>query len=76
MKMFSVPNVVMKGGSFTLVTSTPLSRPAAVPTAKPRIRASQPGTPLSVAAFAMNIELKTMMAPIDRSMPAVRMMRV
>ena len=38
--------------------------------------ASQPGMPESKAVFAMTMEAKTMMAPQDRSMPAVRMMRV
>ena len=38
--------------------------------------ASQPGIPESNAVLAITIEAKTMMAPQERSMPAVRMIRV
>ena len=66
----------MNGGSRTLVTSRPLTAPARPPTTRPRMIASQPGTPWSKAVFAMTIEENTMIAPQDRSMPAVRMIRV
>ena len=75
-KMFSVPSVTMNGGSLTRVTSRPLSIPHASPTVKPRSNASKPGTPASAESFAMTIDESTMMAPTDRSIPAVRMMIV
>ena len=75
-KMFSVPRVTMNGGSRSRVTSRPLSPPASVPTSSPRTRASGPGTPKLAALPAITIEVKTMIAPTDRSMPAVRMISV
>ena len=48
-KMFSVPSVTMNGGSLSRVTSSPLSRPQAVPTTNPSSRASRPGSPWSAA---------------------------
>jgi hypothetical protein len=73
---FSVPSVTMNGGSRRRVTSRPLMRPHAVPTPKPISSASSPGTPESAESLAMTIDDSTMMAPTDRSMPAVRMMIV
>ena len=66
----------MNGGSLTLVTSSPFTAPAPAPTAMPSRSASGPGTPESKAVLAITIEEKTMIAPQDRSMPAVRMIRV
>ena len=74
--MLNVPKVTMNGGSRTLVTSRPFAVPARPPTTRPRMIASQPGMPESKAVFAMTMEANTMIAPQDRSMPAVRMMRV
>ena len=75
-KMFSVPSVTMNGGSRSRVTSAPLSRPQAVPTPKPSSSASRPGSPWSAASLAITIEDRTMIAPTERSMPAVRMTSV
>ena len=74
--MFSVPSVTMNGGSRTLVTSSPLAAPASAPTPRPSRIASGPGTPESKAVLAITIDENTMMAPQDRSMPAVRMISV
>ena len=76
MKMLSVPSVTMNGGSRSRVTSAPLSRPHAVPTPKPMSSASRPGTPWSADSLAITIDESTMIAPTDRSMPAVRMISV
>ena len=75
-KMFSVPSVTMNGGSRSRVTSMPLSRPQAVPTTKPISSASRPGTPASADSLAITIDDSTMIAPTERSMPAVRMTSV
>ena len=45
--MLSVPRVTMNGGSFTRVTSTPLSVPARAATTIPIASAATPGTPWS-----------------------------
>jgi hypothetical protein len=42
----------------------------------PRIRASTPGTPLLAARFAMNSMDRMQIAPTERSIPAVRMIKV
>ncbi len=42
----------------------------------PMSRASGAGTPLSAASLAMTIIARMTIAPTERSMPAVRMMRV
>ena len=75
-KMYSVPSVTMNGGSFRRVISAPLSRPQAVPTPKPSSSASGPGRPGSVPSLAITIDDRTMIAPTERSMPAVRMTSV
>ncbi len=66
----------MNGGSRSRVTSMPLNRPAAMPTRRPRSRASGAGTPFWEAVWAISIDESTITAPTDRSMPAVRMMSV
>ena len=58
------------------MTSAPLSRPQAVPTPKPMSSASSPGTPWSADSLAITIDDRTMMAPTERSMPAVRITSV
>ena len=50
--------------------------PAATASAIPMRIASQPATPFSAARVAMTIIARIVMAPTDRSMPAVRMTRV
>ena len=71
--MLSVPRVTMNGGSFTRVTSTPLSVPARAATTMPIASAATPGTPWSDDTLAITIADRMAMAPTDRSMPAVRM---
>lgn len=66
----------MNGGRLSLVTSSPLSRPASVASATPMSSASGPGIAPSMASVAMTIIDSTQIAPTDRSMPAVRMMSV
>jgi hypothetical protein len=66
----------MNGGSLKRVTSRPLTSPQAVPTPNPMSRARKPGTPWSADSFAMTIDESTMIAPTERSMPAVRMISV
>ena len=73
---FNVPSVTMNGGSFRRVTSAPLRSPQVVPTPNPISSASSPGTPWSADSLAITIDDNTMMAPTDRSMPAVRMISV
>ena len=53
-----------------------MSKPQAVPTTKPISSASRPGTPASADSLAITIEDSTMIAPTERSMPAVRMTSV
>ena len=50
--------------------------PQAVPTPNPSSSASSPGTPASAESLAITIEERTMIAPTERSMPAVRMTSV
>ena len=44
-KMLHVPSVTMKGGSFSRVTISPLTKPHAVPTSSPSGNATATGTP-------------------------------
>ena len=74
--MLSVPRVTMKGGSLIRVTSRPFSAPASTATARPMISATGPGIPLSATSFAITRDDSTMTAPMDRSIPAVRITRV
>ncbi len=76
MKIDSVPSVTMKGGSFSRVTSRPLTAPAAVPTTIPIRIATGPGIPLSALSLALSSIARMEIAPTDRSMPAVRMISV
>ena len=66
----------MNGGRLIRVTSRPLSAPAPVASRTPMARARMPGMPSSWARVAMTIIDSTMIAPTERSMPAVRMTRV
>ncbi len=75
-KIDSVARVTMNGGRLTRVTSQPLNAPIAVPRMRPMMRAGKPGTPSFVAMLAIRIDENTVMAPAERSMPAVRMTRV
>src|SRR5882724_1037158 len=70
-KIDQVPSVTMKGGSLSRVTSTPLTAPQPPPAAMPISSASGTGRPAVTASLPMITEHSTMMAPTDRSMPAV-----
>ena len=75
-KTESVPRVTMNGGSLSRVTRSPLAAPATRPTSSEISTASGPGTPCSALILAPTSMAKIAMAPQERSMPAVRMMRV
>ncbi len=75
-KMLSVPNVTMKGGSFSRVTRIPLRKPVAIPTTRPSSRLSTAGTWLVDAVWAMTRPASVAAAPTERSMPPVRMISV
>ena len=75
-KIDNVARVTMNGGSLIRVTSKPLIAPIAVPRIRPMMIARTPGTPSFAAMFAMRMDVNTVMAPAERSMPAVRMTRV
>ncbi len=74
--MLQVPSVTMNGGSLILVTRKPLTKPQAVPTASPIGNAISTGTPSSTASRPMMTDDSTMIAPTERSTPAVRMTSV
>src|SRR3990167_5843926 len=74
--MFSVPSVTMKGGSLALVTSRPLTRPNSAVAAMPRAMATGAERPKSAAILVMTMLPSAMIIPHERSMPAVRMIRV
>ena len=75
--MLNVPSVTMNGGSLSRVTSRPLMAPIAVPTAEAEQQREQPRQPGSWPSLAITIdEERTVIAPTDRSMPAVRMTSV
>ncbi len=75
-KTFQVPSVTMKGGSRNRVTMTPLTTPHAAPAARPDRRASAGGQPESTPSRPITTDDSTMIAPTDRSIPAVRMISV
>ena len=74
--MLQVPSVTMNGGRRRRVTRTPLIRPQARPVSRPSRKAIGTGTPATTASLPITTEDRTMIAPTDRSMPAVRMIRV
>ena len=71
-----VPSVTMKEGSLARVMSRPLSKPNRQVTAMPASMARAGCTPLSTASLVTTMEPRAMTMPQDRSIPAVRMMRV
>src|SRR6185369_16831265 len=71
----SVPSVATNGGMPSTVTKAPLSRPKAKPTAS--AAASATGSPPVLTATSASTTLHSVStAPMDRSSPSVRMMRV
>src|SRR3954464_3850292 len=74
--MFSVPRVTMNAGSRAIVTRVPFSAPNAAHTPMPMRIASGHGTPPLTASRVITIVPNAITAPLDRSMPAVRMTTV
>ena len=76
-KTLSVPSVTMNGGSPIRVTSTPLSSAGGDPDGDPDQQREEPGhARCPRASLAITIIARIVTAPTDRSMPAVRMIRV
>jgi hypothetical protein len=74
--MFRVPSVTMKGGSRSEVTSAPLANPKAIVTRRPSRTASSGWSPDSTASLVMTMLPRAITAPLERSIPAVRMISV
>src|SRR3569833_3083085 len=74
--MFSVPRVTMNAGSRAIVTRPPLIAPNAAHTATPMRIASGAGTSPPTARRVITIVPNAITAPLDRSMPAVRITTV
>ena len=66
----------MNGGRRRRVTRTPLTAPNPPAATSPRMMASGTGRPCVTASLAIRMVVKTMTAPLDRSMPPVRMTSV
>ncbi len=75
-KIFHVPNVTIKGGNLMRVTRNPFSIPARMPPTNPIRMASGAGTPSVIASCPIMTDIKTMIAPTERSIPAVRITRL
>ena len=60
----------MNGGSFNLVTKSPLIRPVAAPTSRPITILSQMGTP-AIAAITETVPERAITDPMDKSIPPV-----
>ena len=71
--MLSMPSEAMNGGRRMRVTRRPMIAPVAMLAQKPTRIASTPGTWLVAANWAMTICARIIAAPIERSIPAVRM---
>src|SRR6266498_1999751 len=74
--MFSVPRVTMNGGRLMVVTRPPFSRPKPAQTSRPSRIATNGFSPVSMASLVITMLPSAMTAPLDRSMPAVRITRV
>ena len=70
----NVPSVTMNGGNRRVVTSPPLIAPNATHTRS--VDPSATTGPLAPALCAITMVPKTATAPIERSMPEVRMISV
>ncbi len=70
-----MPSVAMNGGSFSLVMSRPLAAPQAAPVSRPMNMLIQIGTP-AIAAMTATVPVSAMTDPMERSMPAVMMVKV
>ena len=74
--MFSVPRVTLKGGSLMPVTRPPFMAPKAAQTSRPSRMARKGFTPAATASLVMTILPRAITAPLERSMPAVRITSV
>ncbi len=74
--MFIVPSVTINAGNLTEVTRAPLMKPISTVTAMPHSTARYGFMPRSTANLVITTEPRAMAMPQDRSMPAVRMIRV
>src|SRR5215813_9677325 len=74
-KMLQLPSVTMNGGNLSRVTSSPLIDPQTTPTTNPAMKAIGSGSPNWIANLPITTEERTMIAPTERSMPAVRTTR-
>ena len=63
----------MNGGNLTNATKIPFIEPIENPHTSPKKTAKPGGSPKSNVNFPITTEDRTMMAPTERSMPAVRM---
>ena len=72
----SVPSVTMKGGSLILATRKPLKAPIKVPIDMPAAIAIGRGIPFDTASLPITNVETTSIAPTDRSIPAVKIIRV
>ena len=82
MNTLSVPKVTINGGNLNLVTRYPLNAPANVPINRPSAKAQNTGSPSSgisgspMKVFAITIDAKIAIAPQDKSIPAVKIIKV
>src|SRR6266496_2475340 len=74
--MFSVPRVTMNGGRLMVVTRPPFSRPKPAQRSRPSRIARNGFSPELTASLVIAMLPSAMTAPLDRSMPAVRMTSV
>src|SRR6266508_3201846 len=74
--MFSVPSVTMNGGSRSQVTRVPLKAPKATQVRIPSAMAMKGLMPLVTASLVITTDPNAMTAPLDRSIPAVRITSV
>ena len=72
----SIPSVTMNGGRDIRVTSSPLASPNPAQTRMPMRIARAGGTLPPTASLVITIVPNAMIAPLDRSIPAVRMINV
>ena len=66
----------MKGGNLTFVMRNPLMAPHKSPTLTPSSTDSQPGKWLKNAVLPITMDVKTVIAPQERSIPAVKIISV
>src|SRR6266536_1910406 len=74
--MFSVPRVTMNGGRLMVVTRPPFSRPKPAQRSRPSSIARNGFSPELTASLVIAMLPSAMTAPLDRSIPAVRMTSV